>query len=99
MNSGNYVDNFPSLDDCSKDDLLEFFTNGTYQLSEGPTKCDPSDPQVYQAGSWELTDDESGITLDGIEIVIEQINKNTLVLSREEVVIPDTYYYRETFVH
>ncbi|MBK7427036.1 MAG: hypothetical protein IPI60_08405 [Saprospiraceae bacterium] len=40
-----------SIPACSKDDLTRFQTDKNVQIDEGPSKCDPSDPQTYSVGS------------------------------------------------
>ena len=54
---------FSFFDDCVKDDVYKFANNNTYQISEGATKCDPSDPDIYDAGTWTFLDSETKIKL------------------------------------
>lgn len=58
------TDIFPYLQDCIKDDILRFNQNGTFTLDEGPSKCDPSWPQVYN-GNWTLGNNNTTLTLTG----------------------------------
>lgn len=44
--TGTWTDYFPDSLPCEKDDQTIFKTNGTYELNEGATKCNPSNPQV-----------------------------------------------------
>jgi hypothetical protein len=46
-----------------KDDIYKFANNNTYQITEGATKCDPSDPDIYDAGTWTFIDNETKIKL------------------------------------
>ena len=55
---------FGTMDDCEKDDFLTFKTNGDAITDEGPTKCDPADPQT-ETGTWKFSTDEKKITFDG----------------------------------
>jgi|GEM_PF-295598 hypothetical protein len=58
------TDIFPYLQNCIKDDILRFNQNGTFTLDEGPSKCDPSWPQVY-SGNWTLGNNNTTLTLTG----------------------------------
>ncbi|MEZ5031200.1 MAG: lipocalin family protein [Saprospiraceae bacterium] len=72
-------------DPCDADDLTIFNADGTSTIDEGPTKCDPSDPQTYNNGSWSLSSDEKQLTIDidGEEITfnIASISDTQLVLT------------------
>jgi hypothetical protein len=46
-------DLYAPLDPCVKDNYYNFFANNTGELNEGPTKCNPSDPQV-QTFTWSI---------------------------------------------
>src|SRR5215467_6320200 len=35
------------MKDCEKDDFETYKTNGTWEYNEGPSKCDPSYPQLF----------------------------------------------------
>jgi hypothetical protein len=48
---------------CEKDNLDIYNTNGIIDTDEGPTKCNPSDPQSWTT-SWMLVDNESKIRFD-----------------------------------
>lgn len=69
--------------DCTKDDLMKFETNGTITDDEGPSKCDPSDPQTTTDGKWVLSSDNKTITTsypneDPTSVEIITINETTL---------------------
>lgn len=57
---------FPQLPGCLKDDLTIFKTNGTVNYDEGPSKCDPNDPQTT-SGTWTFNPEQTvlSITTDG----------------------------------
>lgn len=97
--SGPFVDFFQMEDDCTKDDLQTFFTNNTYQITEGATKCDSGDPDLIDSGSWALTENETMLSIDGEENTIEQLDKNTLVVSYTATVSGTVYVSRITFAH
>ena len=48
--SGTYVDQFPTVPVCSRDDEYKFDPSYTYQLTEGATKCNSSDPNLIFTG-------------------------------------------------
>jgi len=48
---------------CDEDDLIRFKADGSIENDEGPTKCDPEDPQTYPGGSWNLSTDEKTLTI------------------------------------
>ncbi len=47
---------------CVLDDIWNFNENGTYTKEEGETKCDPSDPVVFETGNWAFNADETILT-------------------------------------
>src|SRR6186997_118448 len=53
---------YPVIEQCIKDDHTTFFANGTGELDEGSTKCDPNDPQTIPL-SWEFDQSESQLTV------------------------------------
>ena len=52
------MDAWSVLEDCRKDDFSTYSTNGTGTIDEGPTKCDPADPQTKSL-TWEFQDNET----------------------------------------
>jgi hypothetical protein len=48
--------------DCAKDDIYIFNKDKTSTQDEGPTKCNPNDPQVI-AQNWSFNPDETLLTL------------------------------------
>lgn len=56
-------DYFSLTPDCVKDDILKFQSNGTYTEDEGATKCDASDPQTVDQGTWALSSDKKSLTI------------------------------------
>jgi hypothetical protein len=44
---------------CDLDDLYVFVSNGNYTLEEGATKCNASDPQIYERGTWRFLNNET----------------------------------------
>ncbi|MCB2409303.1 DUF5004 domain-containing protein [Hymenobacter lucidus] len=79
------TDLFPYLDECDKDDLMRYDANGTCLLSEGPTRCDPSNPQQY-TGTWSFDSNETilktnvqGLGSSSFNII--ELSDNTLKVS------------------
>ena len=98
-NSGAYTDYFPGLSDCEKDNILNFKIDYTYQLTEGATKCSPGDPDVIDAGIWDLEQNDSHLVVDTDDYLIEQLTESILVISGSEITGSDTLYYKYTLVH
>lgn len=53
------------VDDCEKDNFLEFKTNGSYKEDEGATKCDPNDPQIINNSTWKFTANNTKLEYHG----------------------------------
>lgn len=48
---------------CELDDITVFTAAGAYTVEEGATKCDPSDPQVYERGTWRFLNNETQLEM------------------------------------
>lgn len=70
-------DGLAAMDACERDDLFIFQKGGTLTLDEGPTKCNPSDPQTEMA-EWSFQNNETGIVIDGIPTVIQELTTSRL---------------------
>lgn len=82
--SGQSVYISPFFEACDKDDFIRFNTNKSSTYDQGAQRCDPNDPQT-QAGSWELTTNDTKLKLtdpdgDVLEGEIVTLNATTLVL-------------------
>lgn len=53
---------FNFYDDCDKDDMLIFKSDGTVTFDAGPLKCDPTDPQT-QSTTWKFLTNESQLMI------------------------------------
>lgn len=78
-----------TLDDCSKDDTFVFNTGGTGTADEGPTKCDPSDPQSVNFG-WALSNNEQDLTLTGFDFGGLDANFKIRTLTTTKLAISQT---------
>jgi hypothetical protein len=96
------TDLFSQLEECTKDDIFIFNTNGTYTFEEGPTKCDVNDPQVWDSGTWVFNSDEtilvlSSPTMGTMNSEIIELTSSKLTVSQEmtyddiKYTIIDTY--------
>ena len=71
---------FSQLDDCEKDDLTTFKTNGSFIEDEGATKCNVSDPQIITSSTWKFIDNETKILVDGDTATIKTLSTTSLIL-------------------
>lgn len=64
INDGTTIvtDIYAQMDDCSKDDLTIFKTNGTVSFDEGAVRCNTSDPQTT-TGTWVWNSNETVLTV------------------------------------
>jgi len=70
---------FDIMKACEKDDFETYQTNGTWEYNEGPSKCDPSYPQVFSL-PWGFADNETKLLLGGDEHTILELTATTLKL-------------------
>lgn len=73
-------DYFAGYTSCEKDDIIEFKADNTYELNEGASKCDPSDPQVILTGSFTVDANLTTITIAGQSSKIV-LTSNTLTVT------------------
>lgn len=67
------------MESCEKDDYFTFKTDGKGTFDEGPTKCDPSDPQT-ETVTWSMSTDETKLTIDGQEESIAELTETSMIL-------------------
>ena len=99
VNSDPFIDHYPSLPPCTQDDKYKFNTDNTYVLSEGASKCNPTDPDIIFSGTWHFTQNETKIQIDGTESTIDQLNSSSFIISNSYYSNPDSNFYRYTFAH
>ena len=81
--NGTYeTDDFAGFPDCFKGNYYTFFSNGSAELNEGPTKCDPMDPQTETA-TWQFTQNETHLKIDTDEWKLEELTASTLKWKEE----------------
>jgi hypothetical protein len=67
---------------CITDNILILNANKTYELIEGPTKCDPSkDPDLVLKANWTLVEDPKSITIDKLIFLNYVLDKPKFIIS------------------
>lgn len=92
------------LSACEKDNLTVFRANLTYENNEGATKCNPTDPQIVDSGTWAFLNNETQIQVtpaaDPPETLnLELLDENTLIVNGVDNSTGSTLYTRATFGH
>ena len=74
------ADAYALMDACEKDDLFIFKSDGKYEINEGGTKCDATDPQstVYD---WSFANGEKELIIDGDRVTIQELSSSRLKVS------------------
>ena len=84
---------------CERDNFDTYKTNGIMETNEGPTKCDPSDPQTWPT-TWALVDNERQIRYDDTyNYTIVELTETTLKLRGTFEENGVTYTHDETYSH
>jgi hypothetical protein len=103
--TGVWVDGTGLFPACERDDNFVFRTNASYEINEGLTKCSPTDPQIYETGTWAFQTNETEVRLTSTGSsssdisAIEQLTETTLVITQTYVSGGTTYYDRTTLGH
>lgn len=65
------IDVLSTLQPCELDDIYRFNSNKAYTIEEGATKCNSSDPQIKESGSWRFNAAETKLYLgtDSVDII------------------------------
>ncbi len=61
-----------------QDDIFEFKSDGTFIVTEGATRENPTDPDVVTTGTWQFIDSET-------KIVVDPANEGAETLTIEEL--------------
>lgn len=84
---------------CEKDNFDTFKSNGIFETDEGPTKCNPSDPQKWTV-SWTFADNETKLIFDGTdEYTLLELTATTLKYQSTFIENEVTYTHVETYGH
>ena len=73
-------DAYALMDACERDDYFIFKRDGKYEINEGATKCDASDPQT-EVLDWSFVNDEKELIMDGDRLTIHELSGSRLRLS------------------
>ncbi|MDZ4709174.1 MAG: hypothetical protein SH818_12315, partial [Saprospiraceae bacterium] len=65
---------------CLADNVYSFTIDSKYIADEGPTKCNPSDPQ-QTSGTLSLSTDNKSFTANGTVYTFQTVSENKLVYS------------------
>jgi hypothetical protein len=71
------------LDPCVKDDITFFTLDLKYKVDEGASKCSPSDPQIFDQGTWSFNPAKTIITTltstggDPVVYIIAELSAST----------------------
>lgn len=81
--NGSYETNvYAGFSSCFTDNYYTFKANGELELNEGPTKCDPIDPQTDVA-TWKLTQNETHLAINTDEWILQELTASTLTWKEE----------------
>ena len=80
------------LEDCEKDNLVTFNSNGTGVNDEGPTICNVGDAQTNPF-TWSLSNGDKNLTVDGITVNLLEINENNLKVYIDTLIFGTSYRY------
>lgn len=67
------------VEPCTADDMITLVANGTYYFDEGPTKCNPDDPQSFQK-TYSVSEDGKNITIAGSTGQLAEITDSSMVI-------------------
>ena len=103
FNSGAWTDGYATIPNCQKDNKLSFLSNFEYKLDEGATKCNSSDPQIFQQGSWSLLSNETKLSssYNGTTRVVDivELDNTSLKTSRKDTVGTNTSITEANYTH
>lgn len=84
---------------CLTDNFITYFPNGNYEINEGATKCNPSDPPAV-VGTWEMNSSETEIFVtigDSLQVWnLEAIDQQNQRISSEFTEGSRTYVLSRT---
>lgn len=77
---------FAFIPACETDNRFTFTATGNFTEDEGPTKCNPTDPQIASASTWSFAANETQLiigqgTADELIADIDRLDADTLVVS------------------
>ena len=61
--------------DCIKDNVIIFKSTKAYEIQEGKTKCNATDPTIMLTSTWSFANSETTLVLDKFSILGRSIDK------------------------
>jgi hypothetical protein len=87
LGAGPISDLYAESEACDRDDLYIFKANGVGEFNEGPTKCDPGDPQSAPF-TWSLANNDKNLVISqggtALTFEIAQLDNTRLILVLKE---------------
>ena len=84
---------------CELDNFETYYTDGTWELNEGQTKCDEWDPQARTL-PWAFADNETKIVFNGWdEYILVELTPTTLKLGQAFLQNGVVYTQDQTYSH
>ena len=84
---------------CELDNFEIYYTDGTWKLNEGQTKCDELDPQARTL-PWAFADNETKIVFNGWdEYIVVELTETTLKLGQAFLQNGVLYTQDQTYSH
>lgn len=77
----NGTDAYATMDACDKDDLHIFKVGGVYNADNGPTKCTPTDDQIFTISTWAFSENDTKLTFDNDTFTVVELTATTMKLS------------------
>lgn len=78
------------------DNIQTFSSNGSYEETEGATKCDSSDPNIFDHGLYTLSSDGKTLSTRSVDeivptvVTVLQLDDNTLKFSYFDIATNST---------
>jgi Lipocalin-like domain len=95
-------DDFATWPPCDKDNISKYNINGTYTYTGGASKCNPSEQEVLDSGSWSLSNNDTkfSFTTSGTTYTFDivEITNSSFKIKQTEVFSYGTIYTTSTFV-
>ena len=97
---GNYATNLLTITKpCELDDFETYYTDGTWEVNAGPTRCNESDPQARTL-PWAFTENETKIVFNGWdEYIVVELTATTLKLGQAFLQNGVLYQQDQTYTH
>src|SRR4030095_4415799 len=84
---------------CELDNFETYYTDGTWELNEGQTKCDEFDPQARTL-PWAFADNETKLVFNGFdEYILVELTATKLTLGQAFLQNGVLYQQTQTYSH